>query len=142
MVMTVELFSPQSRPGFLACNCSSSRTRAAVRIGVHRDHGRTFISPQEAGLPHPQLLQFADPGVHPFHDRCRFEFLDQRLDQCGSHGFRIHRLRQDLHRCQVIVAIDDQPGQEVPFAKNYAVGIAIPDDPFPIGNRRSNPLRD
>ena len=52
-----------------------------------------------------------------------------------AHAFGVHALRENLHRKNVVVAIDDQSGQEISFAENYAIGICVFNDRLAIGRR-------
>ena len=44
-----------------------------------------------------------------------------------AHGFGVHRLGEDLQRKDVVVAVDDEAGQEIGLAEDDAVGIGVAD---------------
>ena len=62
----------------------------------------------------------------------------QALGQLGSkslaHDLGVHGLGENLHRENVVVAIDDEAGQEIGFAEDHAVGIGVVDDRLAIGD--------
>ena len=58
--------------------------------------------------------------------------LGQFASHERAHNFGIHRLGQNLHGKNVVVAVDDEAGEEVGFAEDHAVGIGVLDDRRPI----------
>ncbi len=55
-------------------------------------------------------------------------------NQSRTHALGIHGLRKDLHGNNVVIAVHDQPGQEIGFAENHAVGIRIANHGLAIGD--------
>ena len=101
---------------------------------VHGEDGRGFFAlhqPRGAGR---QILELADSRVDTLDDGCRMQSVGKFRSQRLAHDFCVDGLREDLHRKNVVVAIDDEAGKEIGFAEDDAVGVGVMDDPFTIGD--------
>ena len=86
------------------------------------------------------MLQLADSRIDTFGDRHRFQVLVQRGQNAAAGGFGVHGLGQRLDGEQVVVAIHDQPGQEIAFAEDDAVSIGVAHHALSVGDRSLNAL--
>ena len=53
-------------------------------------------------------------------------------------SFAVHALCQNLDREQIVVAVNNQPRQEIALAEHHAIGIRILHDLLTIGDCRAN----
>jgi hypothetical protein len=60
--------------------------------------------------------------------------VSSEISSCRTHDLCIHGLGEDLHRENVVVAVYDEPRQEIGFAEDHAVGIGVADERFAIGD--------
>src|ERR1700732_1525374 len=124
----------QERAGFLPFH--------SVEVKLDAIHGKDSIalfSLNYAGKPGRKLLEFANPGIYSLNDRRRLQLFAQFRQDSATHRLSVHRLREDLERQQVVVAVHNQSRQEIRLAKNHTICIRVFYDPFAIGDRRLNP---
>ena len=50
-----------------------------------------------------------------------------------AHGLGVHGLGENLHGENVVVAIDDEAGEEIGLAEDDAVGVGVVNDRLAIG---------
>ena len=91
---------------------------------IHGKDGRGFFALHRTGGV------AADPRVgEPVGRRARRSRPDaacpSALSQRLAHYLRVHGLSEDLHRENVVVAIDDETGKEIGFAEDDAVGVGV-----------------
>ena len=112
------------------------------RRPIHADVRRTLLPPQQRRSQRRQLLQFANPCFHSFDNSRRLQLLFQCVNDRRARRSRVHRLRQNLHRHHIVIAIHNQPRQKISFAENDAVSVRIRNQILPVSNSGPNALRD
>ena len=73
---------------------------------------------------------------------CRFELCGQLRDESFPDRVGVHGLGQDLEGKEVVVAVDNEPREEVGFAEDDAIGVGVRDDPFAVGDGIGNMLAE
>src|ERR1022692_4868879 len=102
--------------------------------GVHGEDRGDCFALEEAGWERRQILELADARVHALDDGSWMKPLGQLGNKGIAYRFRIHSLGENLHRENVVVAVDNETGQEISFAEDYAVGIGVVDDGLAKGD--------
>ena len=120
----------QKGTGLLAFECVVVETHP-----VHGEDGVVSLALDQAGGQGSELLQFPHPGIDPFDNGGGFELLIEFGRNYLTHRLPIDCLGKYLQREQVVIAIDDQPGQKVRLAENDSIRVAISHHPRTIGDR-------
>ena len=106
---------------------------------------------QQAGCAGRKSFQFADAWVDPLDDRSWVQSVGEFREDRLADGIGVHGLSENLQGEDVAVAVNDQPGEEIGFAENYAIGFGVVDQRLAIGDsigdalakqRLENPLPD
>src|SRR5208283_4349901 len=68
--------------------------------------------------------------------------FEKRLNDGSADGLGVHGLRQDLDGDDIVVAVDDEAGEEIGFAEDNAVGVGIGDELLAIGGGGADAVGD
>ncbi len=79
-------------------------------------------------------FEFADARIDALDDRGGSEMLGESGENGFADGVGVHGLGEDLDGEDVVVAIDDEAGEEVGFAEDEAVGVGIADEVLAVGD--------
>ena len=108
--------------------------------GIHGERGGSLFALQQAGGAGRQGFEFADPGVDALDDGGWAQAGGQFREDGLADGFAVHGLGEDLEGKNVVVAVDDQAGEEVGFAEDEAIGLGVADESPAVGNSVGNAL--
>src|SRR5271157_1316259 len=75
-----------------------------------------------------QLLQLADVRVDPLNHAAVGKMLAHRIEDNLPQLLAVEGLRERLHREYIVVFVEDEAGQQVGLAEDYAVGISVAHD--------------
>ena len=89
---------------------------------------------QQAGGAGRKSFQVRGRGVDPLDDGSRVQSVREFFEDRLADGIGVHGLGENLQGEDVAVAVDDQSGEEIGFAENYAIGFGVVDQRLAIGN--------
>src|ERR1700748_2642852 len=89
-----------------------------------------------------EVFQLSNVLVHAFDQRGVREILGQRVDDYLPEIFSIEGLGENLHGEDVVIAIDDESGQQVGFTENDAIGVSVARAVLTKANRGGDAMAD
>jgi len=78
---------------------------------------RSFLSPEQAGFAGVSCSRSANSGIDALDDTGGAEIFNESCDDGAANGFGVHGLGEDLNGNDVVVFVDDEPGEEVASLK-------------------------
>ncbi len=97
---------------------------------------------QQSGGSRWKLFEFAHAGIDALNDGGRLQGLAQFGHDSAADGLGVHGLGKDLEGKDVVVAVDDEAGEEVGLAEDHAIGVGVFDELLAIGDGLADALAD